>query len=49
MGLKDSTTLVPKSLKGPQYVHRHEKFCLYPEAAQHVYQVIENNHPVVPI
>ena len=49
MGLSDSTTLVPKSLKRPQYVYRHEEFCLSPEAAQHLYKAVQNNQPIAPI
>ena len=49
MGLRDSTTLVPKSLKRPHYVHRHEEFCLFPEDAHHVYKAVQNDQPVAPI
>ena len=41
--------MVPKSSKRPQYVHRHEEFCLSPEAAQHVYQAVQNDQPATPI
>ena len=46
MELRNSTTLVPKRFKKPQYTHKHDKVCLSPEAAQHVYQAVQNNQPV---
>ena len=49
MELRDSTILVPKRLKKPQYIHKHDKVCLSSEAVQHVYQAVQNNQPVVPI
>ena len=49
MELMDSTTFFPKSLKRPQYVHSYEEFCLFQEAAQHVYKAVQNIQPGVPI
>ena len=45
MRLKDSSTLVLKSLKRPQYVNRQEDF-VCPQKLANMYKAVQNNQPV---